>query len=94
MSSLSRSAAAPSPSVNARWAEASVALTPNGAERVAIACASSIARSSCSPGSAISWIRPIRWASAAPYSSPVSSQRIALPQPASRGSRIVAPPNG
>jgi hypothetical protein len=39
MSSLSRSGAAPSPSVNARWAEARVALTPNGAAVRAVATA-------------------------------------------------------
>ena len=39
------------------------------------------ARASCCPAGTTSCTSPIRWASAAPSSSPVSSQRMALPQP-------------
>jgi len=89
MSASSRANAAASPSSRARCAEASVALTPSGADFVAIAVASSIARSSCRPGATTSWTRPIRYASAASYF-------VAGQQPAHRvaPARVARQPDG
>ena len=83
----------PAPTRSARRAFARVACTASGA-CAAIRWASSRPRSSCSPCGTTSCTSPIRCASAASKVSPVSIQRIALPHPAVRGKRIVAPPNG
>ncbi|MDT4884242.1 hypothetical protein FQZ97_1203630 [compost metagenome] len=86
-------AAAFSPSSSVWWAEARVALIPRGAW-AATRSASQMARGSKSSLARTSWTRPRRYASWASNSSPVSSQRMALPQPAIWCRRRVAPAKG